>query len=146
MTSIGRFPGDRKADSLHQALANDIWISDCTITVGAEATNVINVAVQLLGFDAENLSDRGCVHWYLSGDADGDGMLATEPTTMPVAIGTDGVVLEDWDSTTDKVGCVISNATGAFDLDIGDTGTPTMYLVVVLPNGRVKASAAITFA
>jgi len=146
MASIGRFQGDRRSDTLHAVLENDIWISDCTITVGSEATDVINVAVQLLGSNAENLSDRGCVHWYLSGDADGDGMLVTEPTTMPVVIGTDGIVLEDWDSTTDKVGCVISDDTGVFDLDIEDTGTPTMYLIVILPNGRVKASSAITFA
>jgi hypothetical protein len=146
MASIGRFPGDRKADDLHFALDENLWVSDCVITVGTEAANVINASVQMLGSDAENLTDRACFVWYLSGDADGDGQLATEPTTMPVTVGTDGVILQDWDSTTDTMGHAITNASGAIDFDIGDTGTPTMYLIVILPNGRVKASSAITFA
>jgi len=41
---------------------------------------------------------------------------------------------------------VISEADGDIDVDITDSGTPTMYLVLVLPNGKLAVSDAITFA
>jgi len=41
---------------------------------------------------------------------------------------------------------VISNALGAFNFNIRDTGTPTMYVGVQMPDGRMKMSGAVTFA
>lgn len=39
-----------------------------------------------------------------------------------------------------------SEADGDIDINITDTGTPTFYLAVVLPNGKLNVSSAITFA
>ena len=112
-----------------------------TITVGAEATNVINVAVQLLSKEGTDLANRGVVHFYLAGDANGD-TLATAPSGG-IAVGTDGLCIE---TLADLAGMLVSEADGDIDINITDTGTPTIYLVLVLPTGARVISGAITFA
>jgi hypothetical protein len=114
------------------------------ITVGTEAANVINVAVQLKNANNENMDAVYQVECYLSDSADGSGVTAGVPDA-DVAIGTDGTIL--YEHVTDAVFRIQTSSTGLFDLDIGDTtGTPTWYLVLVLPNGQEVISAAITFA
>ena len=41
---------------------------------------------------------------------------------------------------------LVSESDGDIDINITETGTPTFYLVLVLPNGKLAASGAITFA
>jgi len=114
------------------------------ITVGTEADNSINVAVQLQDANGDNVAAVYHVECYLSDQADGTDETAAAPDA-DVAIGTDGVILSEL--TTDIRFKIQTDATGAFDLDIGDaTGTPTWYLVVILPNGQQVISDAITFA
>ena len=61
-----------------------------------------------------------------------------------VAIGTDGaIVLEH---TTDIVFELMTSATGAIDLDIGEALADTWFLNIRLPGGQVVASPTITFA
>lgn len=119
----------------------DNQVASATFVVGAEAANVINVAVQLKDAAGTDMATRVCLPWYLSGDANGDS-LATAPTGG-IAIGTDGLLIETLDN---QAGLVTSEADGDIDVDITDTGTPTMYLVLVLPNGSLAISGAITFA
>lgn len=69
-------------------------VCGASITVGAEATNVINVAIQLKDQDGRDLAVRGVVKGYLSNDANGDSLLTTLPTGG-FAIGTDGVLIPD---------------------------------------------------
>jgi len=112
-----------------------------TITVGTEAADAINVAVQLEDNDGVNVAARRCVYVYLSDDADGDGITGTAPATS-MAIGTDGNII---DTLTAKASFMIaSNATGAIDLDITDTTGSTWYLVVVVGD-ELLVSGAITF-
>lgn len=120
-----------------------VSIGGATITVGAEATNVINVAIQLEQPDGTDLATIGVVHAYLSDSAAGDGVSTTAPTGG-VALGTDGNILVEF--TADKIFLLQSEADGDIDIDITDTGTPTFYLVVVLPSGEKVISGAITFA
>lgn len=111
-------------------------------TVGAEAANAINIAVQL--FDRLNggdISERIGLVWYLSSDANGDA-ISPAPQTG-IAIGTDGLLIE-W--TNNVSGWVVSEADGDIDVTITDTGTPTFYLVLVMPDGKLYVSGAITFA
>lgn len=111
-------------------------------TVGAEAANAINVAVQLI--DRENgneIANHVGMAWYLSGDANGN-TVASAPSGG-IAIGTDGLLLE-W--TNNVSGWVVSEADGDIDVTITDTGTPTMYLVLIAPDGKLLISGAITFA
>lgn len=113
-----------------------------TIVVGTEATNVINVTVQLTDGNGADLAVRGAVMFYLSDDANGDSHSGTAPSGG-IAIGTDGVCIE-WAANT--AGMLISESDGDIDIDITDTGTPTFYLILVMPNGKLVASGAITFA
>lgn len=111
-------------------------------TIGTEAANAINVAVQLV--DRENgndVSERVAVGWYLASDANGDAVSAAPQTG--IAIGTDGVLIE-W--TTNVSGIAISESDGDIDVTITDTGTPTFYLVLIAPDGKLYPSGAITFA
>ena len=119
-------------------------VLDCTITVGAEAANVINVAIQLTGQDGADLGAVGNVVAYLSDAATGVGITAGVPDGG-VAIGTDGAVLVS--HVTNAMWTLNSEVDGDIDLDITDTtGTPTWYLCVILPTGETKVSDAITFA
>lgn len=111
-------------------------------TVGAEDTNAINVAVQLVDRQNGNeINERIALTWYLAGDANGDSV-ASAPSGG-IAIGTDGLLLE-W--TANVSGLVVSESDGDIDVTITDTGTPTMYLVLVAPDGKLLISGAITFA
>lgn len=113
-----------------------------TFTIGAENTNAINVAVQLTDGAGAAVAKRTTVYAYLSNDANGDAIVSSGTLTS-AAIGTDGLADP---VTTNKSFMITSEADGQFDLTVTDTGTPTMYLIVVLPNGKRVASGAITFA
>ena len=110
-------------------------------TIGSESSNVINVALQLNDVRGNAVGQRCGVFAYLSDDANGDSVVATAPDT--VAIGTDGLAIE---TVADKAFQLISETDGDIDLDIGKTGADTYYLVVVLPDGTLVVSDAITFA
>ena len=115
---------------------------EASITVGAEATNAIPVTIQLQDAEGTALASRRSVFAYLSDDANGDSVAATAPDGN-VAIGTDGVLIP---VVTDKAFQLTSEADGDIDLSIGESGIDTWYLVVVLPDGRLTVSDAITFA
>jgi len=118
-------------------------LAAATITVGTEAANVINVGIQLNDADGTALATVGVVEAYLSDSAAGDGLTATAPDG-DIAVGTDGTIL--FESVTDKVFKLQSEADGDIDLDIGEAGVGTWYLIVLLPNGEKVVSGAITFA
>ena len=116
---------------------------DASFTVGAEASNVINVAVQLLDrLNGNEVGERIAVPFYLSDDANGDSVAASA-ASGGIAIGTDGLMIE-W--TTDKAGLLVSESDGDIDIDITETGVDTWYLILVMPDGKLQASGAITFA
>lgn len=116
---------------------------DVVMTVGAEAGNVIDVAVQLNGPDGKALTEVGVVDFYLADDAAGIIPTAAVPDGG-IAVGAAGGMIE---TLADAAGKLISDATGLVNVAIDDaTGTPTWYLVIVTPNGEVVISDAITFA
>ena len=116
-------------------------VSSATFTVGAESTNAINVVVQLRGLKNDDLSEKIALPWYLSSDATSQA-LATAPSGG-IAIGTDGLLIEN---LANQSGIVVCEVDGDVDVTITDTGTPTMYLNLVLPDGSIATSGAITFA
>lgn len=116
---------------------------DAKFTVGAEAANVINVAAQLVDRDNGNpIGERVAIPFYLASDANGDTPAGTPPTGG-LAIGADGVAIE-W--TANLSGLLVSEADGDIDVNLTDTGTPTFYLILAMPDGKLVASPAITFA
>lgn len=119
-----------------------VIIDDAVITVGAEGTNSINVAIQLRAGGAD-LAQVGHVWAYLSDAATGIGVTATAPDG-DIAVGTDGAIIGEL--VADKIFLLQSEADGDIDLDIGEAAGGTWYLVIILPGGTVTVSDAITFA
>lgn len=118
-------------------------ILDATITVGTEASDIINVAIQLTDrLNINEMSERASIGFYLATDANGDTPASTAPTGG-IAIGTDGAMIE-W--TANLSGMLTSESDGDIDINLTDTGTPTFYLILVMPDGKLIASGAITFA
>lgn len=116
---------------------------DAVITVGAEAGNVINVSIQLKADKNRiNLAARRVLDIYLADAATGAAIIATAPSSG-IAIGTSGAVLAS--VVANKYLKVVSTAAGLIDFNITEAGAKTLYLVVVMPNGRQVVSGAITF-
>ena len=113
-----------------------------TITVGSEAANVINVGIQLEDADGADIAVRGSVFAYLSDDANGDSIVATAPDGG-AAIGTDGLAIP---VVANKAFELTSESDGDIDIDITESGAKTCYLILRMPNGKLVASGAITFA
>lgn len=114
-----------------------------SFTIGTESADTINVAVQLKDARGKAIAQVAKVDVYLASDS-GGATLTPTATTSALAIGTNGKLLGIL--TTGKVCSVISDASGRFDLNIIQTATPTYYLVVVMPDGSISVSSAITFA
>lgn len=123
-------------DTLSGALAG------ATIVVGSESTNVINVAIQLEDADGDDLAAQANLFAYLSDDANGDSVVATAPDGG-VVIGTDGLAIP---VVADKAFRLTSESDGDVDLNITESGAKTEYLVLVMPNGSLVVSDAITHA
>lgn len=133
--------GLRRLPAKHSPFRAAPLIGRATFVVGVEGTNTINVAVQLQDQNGVDLAQRGAVRGYLSADANGDS-LASAPSGGLV-IGTDGLCIEE---VADRAFTLVSESDGDIDITITDTGTPTMYLVLILPDGSLAVSGAITFA
>lgn len=112
-----------------------------SFVIGAEAGDVINVAIQLKDSAGTDLAVRGSIFAYLSDDANGDSVAGSAPDT--VAIGTDGVAIP---LVAGKAFQLVSEADGDIDLNVTENGADTWYLILVMPDGRLVASGAITFA
>jgi len=116
-------------------------VASASIVVGAEAANVINVAVQLKSADGKDVAYRAGMGFYLSSDADGDTIEASGPDSW--AIGTDGILLPDGGDSLIS-GVVISEVDGDIDIDMTHSGADTFYLNLLV-DGEVYTSDAITF-
>ena len=112
-----------------------------SFTVGTEAANVINVAVQLKSHDGSDIAYRAGMPIYLSSDANGDTIEGSGPDSW--AIGTDGILLPDGGDSLIS-GVVISESDGDIDINMTHAGADTFYLNVVV-DGVVYTSGAITF-
>lgn len=114
---------------------------DATFTINAEDSNTITVNIQLKDADGTDLATRASVGFYLSSDANGD---AVAVAATSLAAGTDGNMQE---FISNSSGRLVSEADGDIDVVVGDaSGVATYYLILILPNGLLKASTAITFA
>ncbi len=117
-------------------------VATASITVGTEATNDIAVTVQLKSSDGSDLEYKGYVSAYLSSDATGDVLEASGPDT--IVAGTDGMILPSGGDSVVKFD-LKSEVDGDIDLVVTKAGADTFYLNLVMPDGRVVTSGAITF-
>jgi hypothetical protein len=138
-------------DSLDSALCDPaptkdllkrLGVTQAVLTVGAEAANVITVAVQLKNENGDEIAVPTGVLLCLFADAAGAGLNAQNYTT--VAAGTDGWAVE---LVADKVLLAGSEADGDIDIAITlSSGAATCYLGVLLADGSWAISDAITHA
>lgn len=110
---------------------------DCAISVGT-ITLTGKVSLQLKDYAGNDLKEIGRVTCYITSDAAG---LLTDTVTS-IIINTDGILHKIEDTKSYEL---ISATDGDIDLTLDGVTNETVYLHVVLPNGRVKHSAAITF-
>ena len=115
-------------------------VASASIVVGAENENVRAITIQLKDGQGNDLAVRSAVHLALLLDANGDAFAATGGSTG-IAVGTDGALLP---IVAKKYWLAISEADGDIDLTWTDTGTEAAYLAVILPNGKMIVSAALT--
>lgn len=116
------------------------YVDDVSFTIGAEATNAITVNCQFKDVNGDDLAIRVGVQAYIASDATGDTIAAA--ASGGIAGGTDGALLQ---LVTGRVFFAVSEADGDLDVVITDSTARTVYLVIVLPDGRLKVSSAITF-
>ena len=116
-------------------------VGDATIVVGAEAANVRNITIQLKDANGADLAVRGAVMIGVFLDAGPDALVVTGGSTG-IAIGTDGFIVATL--VAKKLFLVISEADGDIDLTWTDTGTEVAFLGVILPNGKIVMSSALT--
>ena len=115
-------------------------VTGFAFTVGAEAANVITVAVQAL-WNGEPISEAVKAEFYLSTLASG---LDLATNVDGVAAGTDGFILSEY--VDNHYAAAVTEADGNLDIAITETGVRTIYLVVMSHDGRLSVSPAITFA
>lgn len=113
---------------------------DATITVGAEATNVRAITIQLKDINGNDIDYVETVELIVFADSTMTAFASTGGSTG-IAIGTDGALLA---VVAKKYFLATSEADGDIDLTWTDTGTEAAYLGVRLPNGRVVLSDALT--
>lgn len=114
-----------------------------TFTIGAKQTNTINVAVQLLDAQGNKPAAPVVGDFYLSDNSDGSTLTATA-TTSSLAVGTNGVLLDIL--VAGKMGRILSKSDGTFDINVIQTASPTTYyFVMVMPDGSIVVSTAVTF-
>lgn len=111
--------------------------ADATITVGAEATNVRNITIQLSDANGNDIDYVETVQAVLYTDATRTAFATTGGSTG-LAASTDGAVLA---LVAKKVFLVTSESDGDIDLTWTDTGTEQVALALYLPNGNVVTSA-----
>jgi hypothetical protein len=120
----------------------DNQAASASFVVGVEATNAITVNVQILDAAGVDMATAVALQWYLADDSAGLDRSGTAPNTSVLA-GTDGSLHI---STTGLAGGLTTEADGDFDIVLTETGIATWYLVIVMPNGSLVVSPAITFA
>lgn len=130
--------GSQKADG--SLLPMTVEAVDAAITVSAENTNVRTISVQLKNANGDNISTRQALEVVVLLDANGDAFAATGGSTGIADAGA-GTILA---TVAKKIFKAITNATGLLELSWTDTGTEAAYLGVILPNGRLVVSSALT--
>jgi hypothetical protein len=115
-------------------------VAGASFTVSAEVSNVRTIAIQLKDGTGADIAARQAVRIAVFADANGDAFAATGGSTG-IAIGTDGALVP---IVAKKLFEVVSEADGDIDLTWTDTGTEAAFLGIILPNGKLVMSTALT--
>lgn len=121
-------------------IVDKFLVMNATITVDTQNNDTINVAVQCKNYSNANPSSEISISVYLSDDTDGSSLIAATHSGG-WSIGTNGLLLPIIEN---KMARIITNDSGAFDIDIVESGSKTSYLVLILPLGNIIISDEIT--
>ena len=113
---------------------------DCSITVGAESTDVRAITIQLKDAYGNDIAYKEEVELLLYTTSAMDAYATTGGSTG-LAIGTDGALQL---LLAKKRFVATSEADGDIDLTWTDNGTEPAFLGVKLPTGRIVISSALT--
>lgn len=121
-----------------------------SFTIGAEAANARNVAVQLKQdrFLDRNVGSKRVLEAYLSSDAAGDTVVNAAGTGIVPTAGTAGKLLDPSVASEQATFRLKTNADGKVDVVLTNSAdeNETVYLNVISPlDGKVHTSAAIAF-
>lgn len=111
---------------------------NASFTIGSEASDIIEVTVQLLDDAGNDVARRSVVFAYISPDSAG-AATQTVDGTNPGAVG-DVIRSLDLNSVF-----MISDTSGQCSVKINETGAMTVYLAVVMPDSSIVVSEAIEF-
>lgn len=100
----------------------------------------IVVSIQLLDEDGNDLTEATAVLAILADDA---AAAAINSDDYTIAAGTDGALVQ---LVADQVLLLVSEADGDIDVSLTIDGAATVYLILVMPNGNLVSSGAITHA
>jgi hypothetical protein len=119
--------------------------AEITVTNGAAGATAgtDTVAIQFNGPNGEDAVERYTVPWYLSNDEYGNSLSTTSTDVTSNAIGTDGLLIE---LSSNVAGFMTCESDGDVDLAIVIPSGKTVYLVLVMPDGHLVISDAITYA
>lgn len=112
-----------------------------TITEGTPTTGAWPVAIQLTDIAGNDIQACRGVFAYISKNSDGSTISADGTDTTEFVIGTDGLFVE---TLADVAGMLISESDGDIDVVITVASDKTAYLVLVMPDGRLVISDALT--
>lgn len=104
-----------------------------------EAANEITVTVTAKDANGQAIGERVAMDFYLSDDAEGDGLSATAATAL--AAGAIGTYVP---GVTGKSGKLITNGSGVVELSITYTGgAKTWYVICVMPDGSLQSTSVV---
>ncbi len=116
---------------------------DATIAITEGAGGAFTCAIQLQGENGQDLAGVGAVAFYLSKNSDGSTLCADSTDTTEIAIATDGLLVEN---VTDVAGWLISESDGDIGLTVTVASGKVAYLVLIMPDGRLVISDAMSYA
>jgi hypothetical protein len=112
-------------------------------TIGTKVGAVRAVTIQLKDGNGNNVAASTGLRCYLATAATGQALGAITADGLAIAASGKGLFIANGTSKVD--GTLVSDATGLINAQItGDAGE-TYYLILVMPNGKIAASAAIAF-
>lgn len=115
----------------------------CTVTVADNATATPDITVQFTGGSEQAVQEPIVFDWMIALDENGQGLAADGVDTTEIAIKTNGTILVE--DVADIMGRAITEATGIADFTVTVVDGKTVYFIVILPNGKIVATEALTW-
>lgn len=114
-------------------------VAGINFSVADEVGSNVDVTMQAVDADGNDLKRVVCLPWFLSADSLGK-VIGSALSTAPLIL-SDGHLITEFASLS---GMLVFEADGDAGIRLTDTNTNTHYLIIVLPDGSITASGAIT--